>query len=286
MYRYVALSLIVVSALALTGCPAAAPSAPIAVPATAVPPVATTPVPPPATAVTVPSPTPVPPTVTPAATATPVPTDTPTPLPTETPTAVPTKTATAAPSETPAPAASVVADALRVRSGPGTNYPATGGLKKGDSVALTGQTANCAWLLITTPKGTSGWVAGGAQYVALNVPCASLSAAAVPPTPTPAPTRPAPTVPPATAAPAESSLPSDKGCYLMISYVGDELTVTFTAKDRPWNMTFRIPGMGQYLLCLDPGRYSYTLDHPKWQGGGELVAEAGKHYRFPIVGRD
>jgi hypothetical protein len=285
MHRNLATVLIVASALMLAACSSGAPAVPVPAPATTVVPAApapTMPEPPP-TATTAPTVTPVPPTVTPASTETPVPTETPTLRPTEAPTAVPTETPTVAPTGTPAPAASVLAATLKVRSGPGTNYPSTGGLTKDDSVAVTGQAAKCAWLAITTPKGAPGWVAGGAQYVALNVPCASLPAAAVPPPPPPAPTRLAPTVAPP--APDQPALPSDKGCFLIHNYVGDELFVTFTGKDGQWNTTFKIPGLGEYLLCLDPGRYTYSLNHPRWVGHGELVAEAGKHYRFPIVGQ-
>ncbi len=190
-----------------------------------------------------------------------------------------------------------VKTAINVRGGPGTNYPIIGSAQPGETLTVTGQAYDCGWLAITTPAGAAGWVSGSPDLVTLSAACSAIPAAAVPPTPTPAPaSAPAPAPAPpgaAAAAPTEapppasvSDLPSDKGCYLFVSYIGDELTVTLTAKERPWNKTFKLPGMGQQLECLDPGRYSYTMNHPKWVGGGEITVEAGKHFRFPIIGRD
>jgi Bacterial SH3 domain len=268
----------------------ACPSGPEAVQQPAPPPSATAEAAQPPTLTPVP-PTPVPPTATvppspeptatqPAPTATPIPpspTSTPVP-PTETPTVPP-------PTETPAPAVALKKPTLNVRGGPGTNYAVIGALKQGDRAAVTGRSGDCAWLQVTTAAGLAGWIAGGADYVTLNVPCASVPEAKAPPPPTRAPTRPAPAATPTVAAAKGPSLPTDKGCFLFISYIGDPLKVTITAQDRQWNMDFELPPMGEYLLCMDPGHYTYSLNHAKWVGHGEFDVEAGKHYRFPIEGR-
>lgn len=233
------------------------------------------------------SPTPLSPTPLPTATYTSIPTSTPTTAPTNT----STPTATPAPTSTPAPGASVKAATLNVRSGPGSNYDIVATLAQGESLAVAGQTGNCGWLKVTTAKGQPGWVIGGPEYVSLNVSCASVPAVQPPPSPTAAPptaTRPAaPTARPATSAPTGSNLPSDKGCFLFISYVGDELDVTLTrqGEGQPVNLFFKLPPMGQHLECMDPGKYTYTINHARWNGGGDFIVEAGKHFRFPIAGR-
>jgi len=45
---------------------------------------------------------------------------------------------------------------------------------------------------------------------------------------------------------------------------------------------------GENLYCLDPGRYTYTLDAPPPWGStnGEMVVNAGDRYLFPIRGRE
>lgn len=95
----------------------------------------------------------------------------------------------------------------------------------------------------------------------------------------PKPTKaPQPTAPPA--------LPADKGCYLMENHLGADLTVTFTAQDREWADSFQIPANESKEYCLDPGRYTYTIDAPPPWGtsNGELEVQAGDHYRWPIRG--
>ncbi|MDQ0194962.1 N-acetylmuramoyl-L-alanine amidase [Paenibacillus wynnii] len=58
-------------------------------------------------------------------------------------------------------AATVIADSLRIRSGPGTTYSIEGSLKAGDSV--TPLLRQNEWMKIHTNNGEMGWVA--AQYV-------------------------------------------------------------------------------------------------------------------------
>lgn len=61
-----------------------------------------------------------------------------------------------------------------------------------------------------------------------------------------------------------------------------------TAQDWQWNDVFTVPPGGEHLYCLDPGRYTYTIDvPPPWLSiNGELVVQAGDRYLFPIRGRE
>lgn len=96
------------------------------------------------------------------------------------------------------------------------------------------------------------------------------------PKPTAKPTSPPPTSPPA----------SNQGCYLFQNYINAELTVTFTAQDRQWSDSFTIPAMGTKEYCLDPGRYTYTIDAPPpWNSiNGEITVNAGERLLWPIRG--
>jgi hypothetical protein len=89
--------------------------------------------------------------------------------------------------------------ALNLRSGPGQGYPVVGQVKVGNRLYPMARVGNCDWLQVgVLGRDELVWVAGGAQYVTLNVPCDSLRVADnVPPTPLPFPTPlPAPTAAP------------------------------------------------------------------------------------------
>ena len=165
-----------VSVLALSGCAEAFSVEPIAT-NTPLPPVVTdTPAPPTNTA------TPAPPTNTPTPT---------TVLPTSTPTLVPP---TETPTPTPTPEtlqAEVNADALNVRSGPGTNYSVITVIRQGEFYVITGRNEGSTWLQLCCFDGQPGWAS--AQFFTTS---GDVTEAPVPqnlPTPAPTPT-PAPSV--------------------------------------------------------------------------------------------
>ncbi|MGD2041891.1 MAG: hypothetical protein PVH11_13770, partial [Anaerolineae bacterium] len=103
---------------------------------------------------------------------------------------------------------------------------------------------------------------------------------AVPPTHTPKPTaRPQPTntsPPPA----------AGKGCYLFQNFLDAELTITFTAQDWEWNDTLTVGAGQEKEYCLDPGRYTYSMDAPPpWSSlNGDLTVNAGDAFLWPIRG--
>jgi uncharacterized protein YraI len=69
----------------------------------------------------------------------------------------------------------VTATRLRVRSGPGTDFPAVGGLENGDRIIVLGRSENNAWLAILYPDNLetgTGWV--GVRFVELSSPVESL----------------------------------------------------------------------------------------------------------------
>lgn len=111
------------------------------------------------------------------------------------------------------------------------------------------------------------------------------------PTPTPTPTRKPTPKPTPTNTPKPSGqatpLPANKGCYLIQNFMGVELTFTFTRLGDQWNDTFKVPAGSEYIYCLDPGRYTYTIDAPPpWASvNGELTVNPGDRYRWPVAGK-
>ncbi len=83
-------------------------------------------------------------------------------------------------------------------------------------------------------------------------------------------------------------MPPEKGCFLFQNFLGADVTVTLTAQDWQWSDAFTLAPDGENLYCLDPGRYTYTLDAPPPWGStnGELTVQAGDRYLFPIRGRE
>ena len=71
-----------------------------------------------------------------------------------------------------------------------------------------------------------------------------------------------------------------------MNHIGAELTITFTAQDWEWSDSFQIAANGTKEYCLDPGRYTYTIDAPPPWGStnGELEVHAGDMFVWPIRG--
>ncbi len=93
------------------------------------------------------------------------------------------------PSPEATPGAEVVVNALNMRSGPGTAYPAIDGLFQGASVAVVGRAEN-GWFKVHWQEGEQekeGWVSGKSAYVATNEEVEEaplLTAEAISPSPT------------------------------------------------------------------------------------------------------
>lgn len=118
---------------------------------------------------------------------------------------------TATPAPTPVPAtATVGVDRLNVRSGPGTDFERIATGLRGEALTVLDQEDNCAWLHVRIPDGTEGWVAGGPQFVSLDVSCDEIGRVVDTPSPTPQPTsRPILPLPTATPAPeGENATPT------------------------------------------------------------------------------
>ena len=203
------------------------------------------------------------------------------------------KTPTPTPTVPKPPDAVIAGKTVNVRSGPSTSFARLLSLTQGTPLFVIGQTSNCAWLKVKTQSGREGWVArtsGGKTLVTLNKPCASVPTAKAPtPPPKPAATAVRAAQPTSTPVPQQVSPLDDPnlGCYQMENYLGVELNVTINAVNWRWSDNFKVGPMGQHVICLAPGKYTYTIDAPPpWSNiNGELTAEAGDRLRWPISGR-
>ncbi|MGQ9555648.1 MAG: exonuclease domain-containing protein [Anaerolineae bacterium] len=85
----------------------------------------------------------------------------------------------------------------------------------------------------------------------------------------------------------ESSVPDTQGCYLFQNYLSAQLTITFTRQPDNWNDTFKVMPSAEEVYCLDPGRYTYTIDAPPPWGAinGDLSVQAGDLYSWPVYGQ-
>jgi hypothetical protein len=210
--------------------------------------------------------------------------------------------------------ATVQVDRLNVRSGPGTDFERIATALRGQTLPISDEENDCAWVRIQTPDGVEGWISGATQFVTLSGPCdiagqpTSVDTPATGPTPTSPPdqvlplatqtaltdtAQSAPTPSPAVSTEtaeteategATDPLPPDMGCYLFQNQLGPALTVTITSSDGSFNEDFQVPEGGEVPYCLDPGNYTYTIDAPPpWADiNGDLTVQAGERFFFPV----
>ncbi|MBN1121219.1 MAG: SH3 domain-containing protein [Anaerolineae bacterium] len=101
------------------------------------------------------------PTLTPTTADTPTSTSAPTATNTPTPTITPSPTSTSTPSPTPLPLVSVIAEEVKLRNGPGVDYPVIGIAVNGDELSLQGRDEESLWLYVETSDGITAWVPVG-----------------------------------------------------------------------------------------------------------------------------
>ncbi len=97
--------------------------------------------------------------------------------------------------------ATVTANTLNVRSGPGTGFARLASVSRNQTLAVSGRNSACSWIKVALPTGVSGWVA--AQFVTLNGTCSSAPVDAG----TASPSSPAVTAPPAAATTSNNMKP-------------------------------------------------------------------------------
>ncbi len=158
------------------------------------------------------------------------------------------------PTATPQPAADAVVTSvtLNVRSGPGTNYPIVGSLKKGDGVDIVGRSKDSKWAKLNLPKIREAWAS--TQYLGMSIDFAQM-AVAVAPTPPPAPKQPT----------------NNNLAWLVIeNHIGRYITVQVNDKnfrvegkvgDKAGRYQFELQGVGRYRVAAQlPNGGSHNWD--------------------------
>ena len=147
---------------------------------------------------------------------------------------------------TPTPTAQPPADAvvssntLNVRSGPGTNYPVVGALKKGDAVDIVGRSSDSKWAKLTLPKIAEAWVS--VQYLQMSIDFARLAVAV-------APTPPPPTRQPAAKNVAWLVIENHIGRYITVQVNDQNFRVEGKVGDTPGRYQFTLQGVGRYRVA-------------------------------------
>lgn len=141
-----------------------------------------------------------------------------------------------------------------------------------------------ATVAATTSAAPATTPAATAVATATNAPAATAT-----PVPTVVPTE-APTATPESEAEAgddnaEAGFPEGQGCVRIGNYIGPELTVTFTQQASGQSQETRVPNNMALIYCLNPGRYSVTVDAPPpWSNlNFEVDIKAGEGIDMPFV---
>jgi N-acetylmuramoyl-L-alanine amidase len=167
--------------------------------------------------------------------------------------------------------ATVLADRLNVRTGPGTGYAVVATAKSGEKYTVKGQSGSCAWLQITKGAKTLGWVSGNKAYVKLSGSCGSIPAAAGT----------GATGSRGTAAPAAGK--STQGCALLTNELAMDVKLSVKRTDG-WTGAWSIPVGGQSTVCVDPGSYTATFTAAGMPGNMAfpLTVKGGEYYEIPL----
>jgi N-acetylmuramoyl-L-alanine amidase len=166
-----------------------------------------------------------------------------------------------------APAVTILADRLNVRSGPGTGYSVVASAVSGEKYNVVGQNGSCAWLQVAKGGRTLGWVSGSKSYTRFSGPCSSIPAvggAAAP-----------------AAAPAGGA--AKQGCALLTSQLAYAVKLGVARSDG-WQANWSIPAGGQVKVCVDPGSYTATFTASGQTGSlaFPLTVKGGEYYEIPL----
>jgi len=72
--------------------------------------------------------------------------------------------------------ATILADALNIRRGPGMQYEILGQMARGQVSEVVGQYGSCAWLFVPLEDGETGWISGKPEYTSLSSECSEIPA--------------------------------------------------------------------------------------------------------------
>jgi uncharacterized protein YgiM (DUF1202 family) len=162
--------------------------------------------------------------------------------------------------------ATIVTDALNVRSGPGTSYGVVASAKRGEKYTVTGQNGNCTWLKIAGGGKALGWVSGNKAYVKLNGACSNIPTAG------------------AAGSAAEPQGKGKQGCALLINQLTLQVKLNVKRSDGRQS-AWSIPAGKQATVCVDPGSYTATFTASGMPGNMAfpLTVVGGEYFEIPLT---
>jgi uncharacterized protein YgiM (DUF1202 family) len=167
--------------------------------------------------------------------------------------------------------ATIVADRLNVRAGPGTGYAVVATAKSGEKYTVKGQSGSCAWLQVAKGAKTLGWVSGNKAFVKLSGACSSIPAA----------TGTGAAGSSGAAAPASGT--GKQGCARLLNQLAVDVKLSVKRTDG-WTGAWSIPAGGQSTVCVDPGSYTATFTAAGMPGNMAfpLTVKGGEYYEIPL----
>jgi hypothetical protein len=107
-----------------------------------------------------------------------------------------------------------------------------------------------------------------------------------PPTSTPVPALiPTPTIQSAAGTGESSICAAGQATYQFHNFLGGAVNGTFTRQGDDKKESFTMPPDADQTLCLDPGRWTYTIASPGWQSLTDgFEAAVGQTTQFPVSG--
>jgi ABC-type branched-subunit amino acid transport system substrate-binding protein len=161
------------------------------------------------------------------------------------------------PTGTPAGNVLVAKGTINVRSGPGTNYPVIGKLKKGDQLKIIGANSDLSWLVVDYRQ-QQGWVANLPDGIDVFGDPKAFPIVAPPPSPTPQPS-PTITLTPTAQPKADLQMVGTPVMSPAVPGPGQAFTVTVVIK----NAGGADAGQFAVATTFEPGNVfaAFTVDH-------------------------
>jgi uncharacterized protein YgiM (DUF1202 family) len=162
--------------------------------------------------------------------------------------------------------ATVLADKLNVRSGPGTGYKVVASAKNGEKLAVVGQSGQCSWLKVSNNGKELGWVSGSKSLVKLSTTCAKIPALSTPAS-TPA-----------------TPVAGAQGCAQITNKLGFDVKISVARSDG-WKDAFNVAKGAEKNYCVAPGSYTATVARTSGFGSMSfpLTVKGGENYVIPLA---
>ncbi len=183
----------------------------------------------------------------------------------------------------------ILVPSLRVRSGPGVGFPIIDSALFNEEYPVLAKSGNCRWLQVRQLDGDLVWISGASIYVRYANGCG-----AIPPAGTAASievgsnesteAEPVPVTNASAQLDQANIFAPTLGCYFFQNQSFVQATVTLTLQPVSEGVDFQVAAGEEVLYCLEPGRYTFTLDAPPPYGSlnGDFEAIEGERAIFPI----